>query len=448
MARKLTQEEFINQCKTFLGDNFTYDKTIYVNNRTKVTITDKNGNDIIIYPSNIKKFKFKNKKYTTNSFIERSNHLYRNYYIYDKCVCNNSCDKIIITCPKHGDFIKAAQAHLNGQGCPICGNRINNDKFIEKARQIHGNKYDYSKINYINNHTKVCIICPEHGEFLKSPSSHLKGEGCPICSKIEKQENNKRCFFEQAKIVHHDKYIYSNSIYKDSNSKISIICPEHGEFWQSPSHHLRGQGCPMCGKHNISKNLRLSQKNVIERAIKIHGNKYDYSKVKYEKWDEKVEIICPTHGVFLQTMQCHIGQGHGCPKCHSSHAEREIESILRANNIKYESQKSFQWLKMKNPLFIDFYLTDFAIAIEFQGGQHFMPVKRSINDNENAEKNLKITQERDKQKFSLCKKHGIKLYYIIPKEYHKTLCYFYDKERVFSNINDLLNHILNQEKKK
>lgn len=70
--------------------------------------------------------------------------------------------------------------------------RYNNNKYIIKAKEIHGDKYDYSKVEYINNHSKVCIICPIHGEFWQNASSHLKGCGCPKCSAIVRGKKNKK----------------------------------------------------------------------------------------------------------------------------------------------------------------------------------------------------------------------------------------------------------------
>ena len=118
--------------------------------------------------------------------------------------------------------------------------RKSNDEFIGEAQLIHHNKYDYSKVEYANNKTKVCIICPEHGEFWQTPSDHLNGKGCPQCA------GNVRCdkdtFIEKAKHTHNDRYDYSKVEYVNAHTKVCIICPEHGEFWQTPNNHLNGNG--------------------------------------------------------------------------------------------------------------------------------------------------------------------------------------------------------------
>lgn len=126
------------------------------------------------------------------------------------------------------------------------------EEFIETANVIHSNKYDYSKVVYNGNKNKVCIICPEHGEFWQRPDNHIHGNGCPKCSYEGGRGVNKTStdFIEAAKKVHGDRYDYSKVVYKNSKSKVCIICPEHGEFWQTPNNHLNGQNCPNC---NLSK---------------------------------------------------------------------------------------------------------------------------------------------------------------------------------------------------
>lgn len=123
---------------------------------------------------------------------------------------------------------------------------LTTEQFIKKAQQIHNNKYDYSKVEYVNNRTKVCIICPEHGEFWQTPNSHLNGNGCSSCKGLKKLTTKE--FIERAKQVHGNKYDYSKTIYVNKRTKVCIICPIHGEFYQTPHNHVyQKQGCPECG---------------------------------------------------------------------------------------------------------------------------------------------------------------------------------------------------------
>lgn len=185
------------------------------------------------------------------------------------------------------------------------------ENFIKKANKRHNFKYNYEKVEYINSQTKVCIICPEHGEFWQEPAAHVRGNECPKCANFNrgsKKRWDSDKFIEESIKVHGNKYDYSKVQYKNATDKVTIICPVHGEFTQMPSAHLNGQGCPKC----VGKNLSLDE--VITKFKTIHGTKYDYSKVVYEEMHKKVCIICPEHGEFMQTPSKHI-LGQGCRKC-------------------------------------------------------------------------------------------------------------------------------------
>lgn len=280
---------------------------------------------------------------------------------------------------------------------------MNTETFIIKANYIHNNKYDYSKVYYVNNKTKVCIICPEHGEFYKSPDNHLHGQGCPTCSSKKKLTTEE--FIEKAKTKHDDKYDYSKTEYKNIKSKVCIICPEHGEFWQTPDNHLHGQGCPICKSNKLHNDRKNNINSFISKSREIHGNKYDYSKVNYINNRTKVCIICPKHGEFWQTPSDHISLHNrcGCPKCNESHLENDIRILLEKNNIKYEYQKRFKWLGKQS---LDFYLPDYNIAIECQGIQHFKPVNRFGGIDE-----YNKCIYRDEIKYKLCIHNKIKIIY-------------------------------------
>lgn len=184
--------------------------------------------------------------------------------------------------------------------------KITNEIFIERAKQKHGDKYDYSMTYYKNNKTKVTIICNIHGVFEQFPNDHKNGCGCPACSGLKRITND--IFIKRAQKIHCGKYDYSNIEYINSFTKIEIICDIHGTFKQVPSDHLSGKGCPKCSGKNKTTN------EIIEEFTKIHGNKYDYSLVVYKKAQDKIEILCPIHGLFTQKTYSHL-QGTGCPDC-------------------------------------------------------------------------------------------------------------------------------------
>ena len=298
---------------------------------------------------------------------------------------------------------------------------MNTQEFIRKAREIHGDKYDYSKVEYINNRTKVCIICPVHGEFWQIPYTHIKGFGCSRCGGTGKLSLKE--FIEKAREIHGDKYDYSKVEYKGMHTKVCIICPEHGEFWQKPCNHINKCGCPKCGFEKVwNTRGRVTTEEFIRKAREIHGDKYDYSKTNYINERTPVCIICnkkykktnQIHGEFWQRPNAHL-KGNGCPKCRNSRLEEKIYTLLYNNKIKFQKEKTFEWLKNKQNLYLDFYLEDYNIAIECQGIQHFIPIKRGKMTKEKAQKNFEEIRINDLLKQKLCQERNIKILYFTNK---------------------------------
>lgn len=190
------------------------------------------------------------KKINTNIFIKRSNLIHKNFYDYSQVNYVNCKTKVKIVCKKHGNFEQTPDSHLNGSGCPICGQEKTKLKqlkkfnlFIDNANNIHNDKYDYSITNYLGARRKIKIICKKHGIFTQTPDSHLHGRGCPKCV-------NRNCntteFIEKANLIHNYSYNYEKVKYSNPKTKIIIICLKHGEFKQTPNSHLNGSGCPIC----------------------------------------------------------------------------------------------------------------------------------------------------------------------------------------------------------
>ena len=187
----------------------------------------------------------------TKNFIKKANFKHNNKYDYSKTKYKSSSCKIIITCPEHGDFEQTPNSHLSGHGCGKCSKNYNysTEQFIEKAKFIHDDKFDYSKTLYLNARTKVIIICSKHGEFTQVPNNHLNGQGCPKC-KIDKStielKSTTEEFIQKAKVIHNDIYDYSKVNYSNNYTKVIITCKQHGDFEQAPNVHLKGVGCPTC----------------------------------------------------------------------------------------------------------------------------------------------------------------------------------------------------------
>lgn len=181
------------------------------------------------------------------------------------------------------------------------------DEFIELSKNKYGDTFDYSKTIYVNKRTKVDIICKKHGLFSTFPITHLKGNGgCKSCS--GRRDITTESFIEESNIIHNNFYDYKNVVYVNNYTPVAICCPKHGIFYQKPKNHLKGMGCRLCA------NTKMDTSSFIQRAIKIHGNVYDYSLVKYKSGCNEVSIICSKHGVFKQKPHHHL-KGCGCPKC-------------------------------------------------------------------------------------------------------------------------------------
>jgi len=266
-----------------------------------------------------------------STFVQKSKKIHRDKYDYSKTLYTKSNKKIIIICKNHGEFTQTPNKHLCGQGCPKCiYNILTKKTFIEKARKLHGNKYDYSKVIYKNNYTKVTIICRKHGEFSQRPGAHLQQYGCTACAYLKKTKLQSD-FIKKARKLYGSKYDYSKVAYKNMKTKVIIICPYHGEFSQTPASHINNHSqCPKCyGK------LKISTKEFILRSTIKHDNKYDYSKAKYMGRKHVIKIICPIHGVFVQNAGKHM-DGSGCPKCKTKFSKKERKWLEKfGTNIKY-----------------------------------------------------------------------------------------------------------------
>lgn len=291
--------------------------------------------------------------YTTESYIEKAKEVHNNFYSYDKTIFTKTKNKIIITCPIHGDFEQIAGDHIYKKcGCQKCKSEktiathsYNKDKWLEMCYNKFGNKFDYSQVDYVNYTTPVKIICPIHGEFYIIPKFHVESE----------------------------------------------------------------TGCAKCGreKANLSESWTLQQ--FIEKAKEVHGNKYDYSQVKYTNSSQKVTIICPKHGPFYQIPRNHIHLKQGCPCCKHSKGEDQIFNYLTLHNIKFKSQVALKCPTKINKSGI--VLLDFLVkyngkpcVIEYNGIQHYEYVpyfhRGGLID-------LEKQQNRDKWLFNLCKHNNV-----------------------------------------
>lgn len=209
--------------------------------------------------------------------------------------------------------------------------------FISKVVKIHADRYNYDKVEYVGAKKKVTIICKEHGEFNQTPNKHLGGQGCPDCGKassIKNRKSNTADFVIKANKLHNNIYSYGNVTYENNSTKVSISCPLHGNFNQTPSSHLNGNGCPDCGSINSTLKQTHSKQDFIKKARLRHGDKFNYDNVVYINTNLKIKIICPVHGEFEQKPSKHLL--HDCNKCGQIKANENSRTIpIRLKKTSY-----------------------------------------------------------------------------------------------------------------
>lgn len=209
--------------------------------------------------------------------------------------------------------------------------KLTNSEYIQKAKAIHYSRFNYDQCQYTTMHEKIVITCIEHNQvFSVSALGHLKPTGaCPLCTKKAQASTHlisTNDFIKRAKAAHGDRYDYSKSVYTNNQHKLEIICSDHGSFWSTPNNHYGARtsnGCPSCGKEKPQKPKRTTEW-FINKALSIHGNKYDYSKSNYIRHDIHIEIGCDKHGIFKQTAAQHFAATNCCPQC--THTVSKVET--------------------------------------------------------------------------------------------------------------------------
>lgn len=347
------------------------------------------------------------KKLTQEEFIRRAKEACGNKFDFTNSVYRGADKPVTARCPVHGDITRRADAFLEGRDCRLCADnkqRYSRDEFIAKAKEIHGDKYDYSKIEYINNDTAVTIICPIHGRFTLIAGNHIrkkKAGGCPKCN-ISYSPTTKE-FVEEIKPILGDKYDYSKVVYKSARDKICLICPIHGDVHVYPYQARQGTGCKWCSYEN----LRLNTHDFVKRAKEVHGELYDYSNTKYINANTLIEVVCRKHGTFHIKPHHHL-YGQGCPQCFNSKGEDTVARWLKDHDINYIQHHKIiplQYVLVGRAYFmVDFYLPQYSTIIEYNGEQHYRRVEIWHTEEEFQEQ-----QDRDRRLREHCKIRGITL---------------------------------------
>ena len=302
------------------------------------------------------------KKITQQEFIEKASEVIAPHLDLSQFVYSGFAEKSLVTCSTHGEFQIRASSILRGDGCPKCGvikranaKKMSIQEFLARALDVHGDRYDYSRVHLVSQKTKINIICKDHGEFSQEPHSHLKGKGCKKCANEATGDRSRmptETLIAKLKEVHGDAYDYGRVGVRIGN-KVTVVCPKHGDFTASISNLLnRRSGCPKCGSEKAGRKARYDYARLVSELKETHKGKFEYGEVVYGQGPTFINVNCPEHGWFTQALQDHK-KGVGCSMC--SQPMRDQETFLsRAKDIhgdRYDYSKA-EYVRALKPVTI------------------------------------------------------------------------------------------------
>lgn len=351
------------------------------------------------------------RKLTREEIIGKFKAVHGDRYDYSAVEYVNMYTKVCIICPEHGEFMQLPSNHMKGIGCPKCGGnaRRTTEEYVSELKARYPNtNITFDKVRYVNNRTMVTLTCPEHGDFERMPTSLNENLECPECQKrrlSERFSSTTDEFVTKARAIHGDWYDYSRVVYSNHTAPVTIICPEHGEFQQTPMTHLAGSGCPKCGSKAMwDKRGRITTEDWIERARLAHGDKYDYSESEYTGANDRIAVICPKHGRFMQHAAAHAN-GYGCPECayENSHSRNERELYEFISGVLPNEEVRMGDRRVLYPMELDVYVPSRNMAFEFDG------LYWHCEDKVDKDYHIAKTEE--------CAKKGIRLVHIFEDEW-------------------------------
>lgn len=360
MPKKITTDSFIDAASTQHDGFYDYSLCKYVNQMTEVTVICPDHGEFLVKPKlHIRKVgtvgcpecgRIRQGKPldTLADFVGKAKNAHGDKYDYSEVSYVNSFTKVKIGCLLHGVFEKSPGNHINNkQGCPTCAalsSKKSLDDFLEQSKEVWGNRFDYTNTKYVNASQPVEIVCREHGAFTQTPCYHLSGKmGCVPCAKRKHMDSLTTISYEEyldkVKSIHNDEYEYPEKFddFLQSKTVLDIICPIHGNFSQRAIDHLHKRGCPRCGDQRTADLKRKPTDVFIKQAIKVHDGKYRYNNVDYSNNRTLVDIECTVHGIFQQAPRPHL-RGAGCPKCAGRNKTNEevIEELREARGDFYD----------------------------------------------------------------------------------------------------------------
>ena len=331
MPKKLTQQQFMDKLPQKVKDTLGLSKYVYCGNTGKSTVVCPVHGEYQAAASTLlqgctcakcfRASQIGDYGVSKEEFIRRYKASGRTGLDFTNSVWKGTNKKLIAVCYLHGEVpINPNSLMSRGSGCGKCGDiktglagRNTPEKFLRQCREVHGDRYDYSKAVYVTSKNPVEIVCREHGSFFPVPGNFIgRRSGCPECGKISVGLQSRKSlthYVSKFREVHGDRFEYKGLSYEGNYSTVIVTCPVHGEFTQRVADHQNGIGCSRCSLpvHDT--------KSFILEATRVHGGYYDYSKAEYKKAVDKVEIICPEHGPFWQIPTHHVHTGNGCRLC-------------------------------------------------------------------------------------------------------------------------------------
>ena len=347
------------------------------------------------------------RRLTQEEFIRRAIAVHgEGRYDYSQVVYHKIDEKVIIKCNVCGRVFKQTPgSHLQGGGCNELHLRKTTEEIVKEAKLVHGDKYDYTRVEYRGMTKPVTIICHKHGPFQQDPGHHIRlRQGCPICGRerqIAAMVGNTEDFVKQSKMIHGDAFDYGLVEYKNNTIPVLIKCNKcQAVFPRSPHVHLEGYDCPKCGK-----SAPMGTEEFIRRSKELFGDKYGYQKVEYVNLSTPVTLVCPKHGDFEVIPANHLTRMDSCRKCSASKGETKIIRFLDRHGIPYTYPiKSDYAPGTKKTFYVDFYLEQKNLIIEYNGDQHYR--KR---DEWGGEEQLDWQKRRDEGLREHCEREQVDL---------------------------------------
>lgn len=443
MNKPAKTDKFISEMKILFPNKFDFSKTEVINSIVPVTITCiKHQIDIISVTGELKRCKgcgqciLETNSHSPEKILNDLLKLNGNKFTYFIETIGKTKNKTKIKCNTCNNiFYQTIANHKAGRGCPKCAynqlgksKRLNLVEFINKSKLSDGDNLEYLSTEFNGLNYKFHFKCKKHNhEFWQTGKNRLAGSSCPLCkldSISEKNSMTSNEFFLACKERHGELYDYTNTIFKGLNETIFYECKIHNTVEQKALYHIHKNGCKYCSFTKIGNVTRLTPEEFLEKAIHIHGDKYEYFRegMDYVNYKTVMKIWCIVHREFFnQTPEVHL-KNHGCPRCGRENPKWEIELTEFIKNIGFNCNKDRTILEGRE---IDIYIPELKIGFELNGIYwHRDPTGNNRNRHRNKTKHASIK--------------GVQLYQIFDDEWREK------KNIVLSFIKNKLGKIENK----